>query len=155
MKINNKRRIKKLNLDLDLDTIFGVYSEITSNEDVITIENMSIDFMVQNNETLDKFNEGVKTFYKTFVSRKLFRINNQNLILNKKHGFTYPTITDEGSKNTINSYFFIEESLNNWMISQIEEKINLGIPFEVLPHIIVVKDGNYLKVIFSDKILTN
>ena len=39
----------------DIDRIFGLYNEIISSENLLSIENLSIDFMVQNNLSFNDF----------------------------------------------------------------------------------------------------
>ena len=168
MKINESTKNKGLNNFLNifkrtnkfetiknkyrLDKVFGLYNELSKDEDLINIKNLSIDFVVQNDSSIKEFEAGLAHFDKTFKSRKYFKLSDGKYLKGFDKGqFSLLTIDQRTNHNNISASFFKDDSKNEWMIKEILRILDLKIPLEIFEGAILVKDNNEYKIIFNDK----
>ena len=157
MKLNRERTVeqavRKLSGVLNLDEIFSSYTEIANTKNVLSLENFSIDFVVQNATPLEKFQESLKIFEKQLLSGKEMKILDKYLSFKKHKGVLYPVISNNDNQHTLSIKFFHIDKLNQWMYDAIEEKLSKGIHIEVVKGIILTIQSKNLKVIFSEDYL--
>lgn len=146
------KALDKIKNKYNLDKIFGLYNELVKDENIINIENLSIDFIVQNKSSQKEFEEGLKNFAKSFQARKYLKLFKDDYVKEEEKGkYRVLTIEKHSNHNSLSAYFFKDESKNEWMISEIERKLSLHIPIVIFEGVILAKEGKELKVIFSDK----
>lgn len=149
-----KKTIEDLKKKMDIDSIFTLYNEIKSGNNLVSLKNFSVDFIVQTKQNFKTFESGVRDFERSFKMRKLFKVFDDKYIkLLNIHGFRVATVNEKTNHNSLNAFFFQEKKLNNWMFSHLEEKLNNGVPVEILDGLIIAIDKGDLKVIFSDKFI--
>lgn len=146
------RALDKIKNKYHLDKIFGLYNELIKDENIIAIDNFSIDFIVQNNSSQKEFEEGLNNFKNSFNNRKYLKLFKEDYIKEERKGkYKMLTIKNKSNHNSMSAFFFKDESKNEWMIHEIEKKLNMHIPIVIFDGVILAKDGKELKVIFSDK----
>ena len=157
MKLNRERTIeqaiRKLNGILNLDEIFSSYTEMANTKNVLSLENFSLDFVVQNTIPLEKFQEALKAFEKQLLSGKEIKILDRYLSFKKHKGVLYPVISEKDNQHTLSIKFFDDAKLNQWMYSAIEEKLSKGNHIEIVKGMILTIQSKNLKVIFSEDYL--
>lgn len=135
-----------------LDKVFGLYNELSKDENLINIKNLSIDFIVQNNSSIKEFKSGLSNFDRTFKTRKYFKLSNGKYLKGFERGiFSLLTIDSKTNHNNLSASFFTDDSKNEWMINEILRILDLKIPLEIFEGAILVKDSNEYKIIFNDK----
>lgn len=154
-KINNflagKKKIKAI---MDLDAIYAQYGELKNSPELLTLDNFSIDFVVQNSSDMRTFKMGISNFHKSFAQRGNFEILGEFVTQKKILKSKVPTIVKEPNRNSINATFFTDERLNAWMFNEIEDKLQRRFPIEINEEMILYKDNNgVLKVLFNDQLL--
>lgn len=149
-----KKNIEDLKKKMDVDTIFALYNEIKSGNNLVELKNFSVDFIVQTKNNINTFNEGIKDFERSFKMRKIFKVFDSKYVqLKNVYSFKVATVGKTTNHNSLNAFFFEDKTLNNWMFNHLEDKLQTGVPIEILEGLIIAIDKGDLKVIFSDKFI--
>lgn len=162
MKIKNKsnkkvdltrvqfKELQHIKNDYDLDRVFGLYNEMMKNENLLSLKNFSIDFILQTNSTFEEFNECIKTFKSTFFKRGMFKLNSDEYVkIIKKGSLSIPTIEKVTSHNLLFAYFSSNEEKNEWFKEAIEERLLKRIPILLIEGFIIAYTEGEYKVIFD------
>ena len=148
-----EKKIKRLEKNINLRSVFAMYSELKQDNNSLSLENLSVEFIVDTGENLNTFNIGISKFKKGVSLFKDVSLENMYITFNKVNGVYIPTISNRGNKNKLIARFFNDDNLNNWMINKIIEKLNMGVSFEINDGIFIKKDQGELRIIFGETFL--
>ena len=148
-----EKKIKILEKNMDLKSIFAMYSELRLDLNSISLENLSIEFVILNNISLDSFKWAIENFTEDLNSNKEFTISKDVLTFKTIKKVRIPRIASSSNSNRLQAMFFSDINSNEKMTDLINQKLNNGIAIEVMEGLFIVKSNQELKAIFGEKFL--
>ncbi|NQZ65965.1 MAG: hypothetical protein HRT99_01955 [Mycoplasmatales bacterium] len=143
--------IKKLNKTINVNEIFSSYNELKDDVNTIILENMSIDFMVQNNSSHNEFLDGIRSIRVDLISRKKLWLGDFSIIFKNISGILYPQLSSDDKKNMIISKFFNNKEKDDWFREELLRKIKMGINVILIPGLMISLQGDEIKIFFNEQ----